>query len=446
MRLDLQRLRVEFRRHGVVRTADLARAAGVSQPTISRALHQFGDALLRFGSRRGARYALSSPIGAHGSNWPLFVLGADSQPEQVGRLHALLNGGFWLDVAGSRWTSLVTPEFPGEIFPDLPWFLEDYRPQGFLGRAFARKHAAALGQTENPTNWSGRTVIEAMLRFGGDFPGAFVLGRDSLTSALAERPAILAESEREDLYPELAAGALRGELIGSSAGGEQPKFVVDQAGETVRRLIVKFSNAMTEPTGRRWADLLYAEHVAGTVLTANGFPVARSEVIDAGGQRFLAVERFDHTAAGGRRPVISLRTVASAFLDGLGLPWPDHAKVLRERGWLGETEADQVASAWRFGRLIANTDMHEGNASVIVAPQRPLRLAPLYDMLPMAYRPGSLGQLPGADATQLALCANMPPSRERNWAAEFWGRLADSNQVSAEFAGIASQHARALAA
>jgi hypothetical protein len=445
MRIDLQRLRVEFRQHGVLSAADLARAAGVSQPTVSRALKQFGEALLRFGSRRGARYALSNPIGLLGTNWPLFVIGMDGQPEQVGRLHALLNGGYWLERAGSRWTSFTTPEFPGDIFPDVPWFLDDYRPQGFLGRAFARRHAAALGQTENPANWGGRAVVEAMLRFGRDFAGAFALGRDSLASALASQPAALTVADRAVRYPELAAGALQGELIGSSAGGEQPKFVVELIGNEIRNLIVKFSAPMTEAIGRRWADLLYAEHVAGSIAAANGFAVARSDVVDFGGLRFLEIERFDRTAGGGRQPVISLRAMATALLDGIGLPWTAHARTMQEQGWLVAGDADRLASAWRFGRLIANTDMHEGNASLIFTPERPVRLAPIYDMLPMAYRPGSLGQIPGVQETQLALCSQAPAGLERDMALAFWEQLSRSDQVSAEFAAIAEQHARALA-
>lgn len=445
MRLDLQRLRVEFRQRGVVSAADLARAAGVSQPTVSRALKQFGSALLRIGSRRGAKYALSHPIGDLGANWPLFLIGADGQPEQIGRLHALLNGGYWLDSAGSRWRSFTAPEFAGDIFPDIPWFLDDYRPQGFLGRAFARKHAAELEQTENPVNWGGRAVMEAMIRFGEDFPGAFVLGRNALASALAARPAAVAAADRAMRYPELAAGALRGELIGSSAGGEQPKFLAEVRGDESRSVLVKFSPSMAEPLGRRWADLLAAEHVAGSILAANGFSVARSEVFEAGGQRFLEVERFDRTAAGGRLPVLSLRTVASALLDGVGFPWTDHARTLQEQGWLVASDADRLASAWRFGRLIGNTDMHEGNASLLFTPERPVRLAPLYDMLPMAYRPGSLGQVPGLQETQLALCSQASAGLEREMARTFWDQLAGTDRVSAEFAEIASRHAHAFA-
>ncbi len=83
--------------------------------------------------------------------------------------HSLLGGKYWFEQGCSRWSSLFDGEFPNHVYPDLPWFLDDYRPQGFLGRAFARKHAAALGRESNPAGWSGHVVIEAMIRFGGDF-------------------------------------------------------------------------------------------------------------------------------------------------------------------------------------------------------------------------------------------------------------------------------------
>lgn len=89
--------------------------------------------------------------------------------------------------------------------------------------------------------------------------------------------------------------------------------------------------------------------------------------------------------------------------------------------------------------------MHEGNASLIFTTQRPVRLAPLYDMLPMAYRPGSLGQVPGVQETQLGLCSQASAGLERDMALTFWDQLASTDEVSAESAGIASRHVRALA-
>jgi hypothetical protein len=62
-----------------------------------------------------------------------------------------------------------------------------------------------------------------------------------------------------------------------------------------------------------------------------------------------------------------------------------------------------TTSFWRFGRLIANTDMHYGNAALILCERLPLQLGPVYDMLPMAYRPGAENMIPGLSDEALAV-------------------------------------------
>ena len=62
---------------------------------------------------------------------------------------------------------------------------------------------------------------------------------------------------------------------------------------------------------------------------------------------------------------------------------------LEALGLLQPAVQEQCATLWHFGQLIANEDMHEGNLSF--QPALPgevgLRLAPVYDMLPMMYAP-----------------------------------------------------------
>lgn len=445
MNFDARALRLQFRQYGLRTSAELAQAAKVSQPTISRALTTLSGELVRVGGGRNQRYGMLQPIGESGSSWPLYLIGPDGNPEQLGTLHSVLEKGFWLERTSTKWNSFFTEEFPDDYFPDLPWFLDDYRPQGFLGRAFARKHAESLGLGPNPVDWGGQKVVEAMLRFGSDFHGAFVLGRDSLANALAARPLALDQGRRGEGYPSLAEKALNGELIGSSAGGEQPKFLVEVSHDgRARHLLVKFSPEFEEPSGQRWADLLFAEHIAGVVLAAHGYEVARSEIVDAGGRRFLEVERFDRTEVGGREPVISLRAIGAAVLGEFGVPWTETSRALEEGNWLTEDAANSLATMWHFGRLIANTDMHDGNASLIFTPSLPLRLAPVYDMLPMAYRPTTHSTPQGVIDSQLEIAASDGSSTARNLARIFWETLAHSSTVSAEFREIASQHAKVL--
>lgn len=445
MPFDPQMLRLQFLTHGVRTAAELAEALDVSQPTISRALAQFGDELLCLGGGRSRRYALARPLEGLGAVWPLYLIGPDALPVQIGRLHSLVGGSYWLERQARGWDTLFTENFPGDIFPDLPWFLDDYRPQGFLGRAFARKHGVALGQgSNNPETWSGRVVLEAMLRYGGDFSGAFVLGAASLQEALAAHPARLHAAQREEQYPSLAERSLQGDLIGSSAGGEQPKFLVD-VDPGPRQLLVKFSPPLRDAIGRRWADLLQAEHVAGRILAAEGFACARSDILDAGGRRFLEVERFDRTAQGGRLPVLSLRAFAAAILDDPFGDWSHQAEALARGGWLDSDEAGQLATLARFGRLIANTDMHAGNVSLILTPRRPLRLAPVYDMLPMAYRPhAATGEIPQEAVLGGGDRVAGRRSREFRMAAAFWDELARSSSVSVGFRRIAARHREAF--
>src|SRR5690606_41232569 len=66
---------------------------------------------------------------------------------------------------------------------------------------------------------------------------------------------------------EFAAEAMRS-TPGSSAGGEQPKFLarlLDGSGAE-RSVLVKFSAPMDQTPGRRWADLLACEWLALEIL------------------------------------------------------------------------------------------------------------------------------------------------------------------------------------
>ena len=60
-------------------------------------------------------------------------------------------------------------------FDGLPLFLVDARPQGFLGRGFARRHAE-LELRADPDTWSDDDVVVALARAGEDVVGDLVVG------------------------------------------------------------------------------------------------------------------------------------------------------------------------------------------------------------------------------------------------------------------------------
>ena len=120
---------------------------------------------------------------------------------------------------------------------------------------------------------------------------------------------------------------------------------------------------------------------------------ADSAIHRYGWRTFLEVVRFDRHGDFGRSPVCTLSSLNAALIGTGGGAWPKTARMLQAAGWLSDTDAAKVALIWWFGRLIANTDMHDGNLAF-----RPgLALAPAYDMLPMAYAPMRGGELPNRE-------------------------------------------------
>jgi hypothetical protein len=438
-----------FRRLGVVSGAQIAQALGTSQPTVSRTLGRAGEAIVRIGRARAARYALARDIGRAGSHWPLYRLDAAAKAHRIGELHALHAGGFFFDPARQE-PALLHGEFASGLFPALPWFLDDQRPQGFLGRAFARKFAAELEAPADVSHWRSDDVVLALLRHGDDNPGDLVLGEHSLQRALSNliAPAeVLPIDRRLQRYPELAANALRGDPTGSSAGGEQPKFAITlehPAGHTP--VIVKFSERLSTAIGRRWGDLLICEQIAATTLRENGQRAADNEILEVDGRIFLQSTRFDRTPVLGRRGVVSLAALDAAHYGNGAIEWWRFADRLQRDGWLSAADATALRRVGWFGALIDNTDMHLGNVSLHLIDRRPLPLAPAYDMLPMALRPAAHGELVERDYAPVLPA----PEFQDDWqvaapiAAAFWQRVAGDARVSPAFRQVAERCATRL--
>ena len=283
------------------------------------------------------------------------------------------------------------------MFPGLPWFLDDQRPQGFLGRAFGRRVASDINANPDILLWNTDDTLLALLRHGDDAPGDLVVGEESLQRAqqrLLDPADGVRVADRASEYPKRAEAALRGENFGSSAGGEQPKFTLSlKNGDQVQPVIVKFSERTETSGARRWADLLVCEHLAGILLQESGLPppTARSSKRAAG---FSCNRlRFDRTPARGRTGFVSLFALDAAYYGHGRIEWWRFAPELERDGWIDAESARRLRLYGWFGILIANTDMHLANAALQLNDTRPLPLLPAYDMLPMHFRPPSSGEV-----------------------------------------------------
>lgn len=280
----------------------------------------------------------------------------------------------------------------------LPWWLDDMRPQGYLGRNYAVRHAADLGLPNHLNDWDDTHTLRALLVHGHDAIGNVLLGnaaRDAFLSATAGAP--ISQAEKARAYIRLAEDAARGEVPGSSAGGEQPKFVAyADTPDGPRHVIVKFTLADDNPVTERWRDLLLAEHLAVATLNEAGIAAVRTRIMDFGAQRFLEVERFDRVGELGRRGLFSLKSLDAEFLGAGAAGWSVIARALARDGCISHAAAEGASLLQAIGTLIGNTDMHTGNLSFISEHGRPYDLAPAYDMLPMAFAPKSGGGIPSA--------------------------------------------------
>ena len=437
-----------LRRDGPLTAAALARALEVSQPTISRLLASAGDRIVRIGRARATRYALTRDIARAGTRWPLYRINPTGTTTSLGQLRALQGDGFFF-APSLPLPAFLLGEFTDGLFPGLPWFLDDQRPQGFLGRAFARRVAGDIGAPDDLARWNADDVVLALLRHGEDEPGDLVLGEDALQRALQAMlsPTAIALSERRTHYPALAEAALAGEDVGASAGGEQPKFtVVLREENSFNAVIVKFSERTHTPAARRWADLLRCEHLAGETLRLNGFSAASSQILEADGRVFLQSDRFDRTPVLGRGGLVSLAALDAAYYGHGRIDWWKFAPQLQHDGWLDAEDARALSVRGWFGALIGNTDMHLGNASLVLGDQRPLTLAPSYDMLPMQFRPTSQGEVvPRAYQVSTPLPDHIIQWREAAaMASDFWRLVSDDEAISLDFRLIAEQARQSL--
>ncbi|HKK18669.1 MAG TPA: HipA domain-containing protein [Opitutales bacterium] len=209
--------------------------------------------------------------------------------------------------------------------------------------------------------------------------------------------------------------------------------------EEPRAVIVKFSPKLNTSSGRRWADLLYAEHTANEVLREAGYASAKTRILQIGERVFLESDRFDRAGPTGRRGLVTLRAFDAAHL-GMGQgSWAQAARKLREGKWISEDDCERIIRLQCFGQLIANIDMHWGNLSFFLIEQSPFPLAPVYDMLPMLFRPSSTGEV-----LEQEFKPTLPkPEDQPAWlkmhpcALTYWQRLIDHPKMTSDFKSIA---------
>lgn len=203
----------------------------------------------------------------------------------------------------------------------------------------AQEASRVAGFPANLRGWHDDHRVAWRFTMGMNLSGNLVFGDASLQRELDLRaqPPTPAESKLQAYVA--VVSQRQGAAYGSSAGGEQPKFLwlTQDAGPVV----VKFARL-----GSRMAELLALEHPALRSLRAVGIPASRSELPSYGDHVLLEVRRFDRVGPHGRIGLLSAGVVDDEAF-GRRDSWPEFAARCEQAGYLSAEDALRR----RHGRL-----------------------------------------------------------------------------------------------
>lgn len=358
-------------RNGPRSAEDLMGTLGISQPTLSRTIQKIPSVcVFRHQGIRTPQYALlrGLPGGLAPRQNIYRILSTGAMVPFAGV--EFIHGGGTLERIGSK----------ARLYEGLPPYMAFSAPSGFLGRQLARSVAAELQLPESLKDWGDDEKITYLFSRGINLVGNLVYGDVPLQKELDFRdlpPIPLAK--KLDHYVEVAS-LLKSSAYGSSAGGEQPKFL--GFNEDTGHVIVKFAKR-----GSRMAELLPLEDLALRVLSEANVPAAKTHLLTSKDYVFLEVQRFDRIGNFGRVGMLSAGSVDDEFF-GRRDSWSEFAARCVNAKFISVRDATHVDVMAAFSELIGNGDRHLENISLLIDDKGEYQsIAPAYDILPMNYAP-----------------------------------------------------------
>lgn len=420
---------LEYLERGPSTSKEIQAATGLSQSTIARQIKRMGDRIIPIPTGRSVMYAAACNAFNSGDRIPLSIIDDTGKPLLAAYVRPLIHGGYFVESARNLPPLLLGDNQIG-LYDDLPYFLLDQKPQGFLGRQIAKRIASQCDDFPyDPRNWTPNHIGRYLISNGDDLPGNFIFGEQALLR-IRQRPLAVSENT----YPELAQKVIEGDVSGSSAGGEQPKFTAFN-GDLGSHVIVKFSPKGDTEISARWRDILITEYHAAEVVNRYIFPSAVPRLIDLSGRLFLETQRFDRIGALGRASMISLQIIDAEF-TGLGSNWPRVMSDLLDNDLVSNEDVFHAESLWYFGQLINNSDMHLGNLSLSLN-DGVFKLLPIYDMCSMGFAPKSSGEMPSLAFEAPGICEAVSNKNQceniLRAAYTFWENVSNDGRISDQF-------------
>ena len=350
---------------------ELASALSISQPTLSRTIQALPDVLTSFrvsGDRTPKYATLRKLPGGLNPRQIIYRISDTGSYEEFANVE-FLSGGATLERGPSKTT----------LYGGLPPYMAFSSPSGFLGRQVA--HVAAASDKHFPESlkdWSDDHRVAYLFNRGLNLPGNLVYGDVSLQREMDFRKTPAVPAAEKLAHYVAAANQLKDSAYGSSAGGEQPKFL--SLTEDSGHVLVKFAKK-----GTRMADLLPLEHLALRSLEEVGVPAAKTQLATSTDYVFLEVQRFDRSGRHGRVGMLSGGSIDDEFF-GVRDTWSEFAARCEQAGYLPAEDARHIDVMAAFSELIGNGDRHFDNISLLLREDGEYKgVAPAYDILPMRY-------------------------------------------------------------
>lgn len=245
-----------------------------------------------------------------------------------------------------------------------------------------------------PDSWGRRVILHRLspasvdttdlddsvylLQSGSDRPGAIDFqesNRDYLPrNDSASLDQLLDAAEFIQSGTPLPDALERALLHGTAIGGARPKSLLDDNG---RHLIAKFSTTSDN------YDVVGAEAASIFLAAKIGIPVTRAEITRSIGRKVLLLERFDRSANGHRKMVVSGLTILKLPETFVPLgSYPALLEVLLRESASASGLAEDVFRRAAFNIAIGNTDDHLRNHAALWD-GRHLELTPAYDLSPV---------------------------------------------------------------
>lgn len=418
----------EYLQSKIATNKEIQLACGLTQRQVGLQLKKLGNRVIKIENGRSPKYALTISRFGVGDSILIWEVDHFGKPTCIANLRPLAADGFFVE--GEQYMPKV---FLGEgkngLFDDLPFFLADMAPKGFLGKKIAEQLASIdKSFPAHLKDWRSEHVGRYLLANTDNSIGNLKFGNNA---TLNLRPGLI-KHDRSD-YLALADGIMDNEEVLSSAGGEHQKFTTFCA-DINAHVIVKFSPKGDDANARRWKDVLITEHYAAQAINSTRFvTAAETHIFEDGGRLFLESKRFDRSGENGRLSMLSLEVIDAEFV-GSGVDWSDSCFKLFQQGLLSEQDYINVEFLSVFALFIRNTDTHLGNISF--ATHRDIfSLLPIYDMCSMGFAPRSNGEVAPLKFTwpSLIKVRKVGVTGVKHCAEGFWLQLVKEPKISDEF-------------